>query len=84
MEDCKENIWTCISRMLENRNKQGDKGYITRGGYCEIYKSHPTKMYGRVERMQNAMAGTRKRGIPHKRWRYEIGEDLNTVGSKAG
>jgi hypothetical protein len=53
MEDCKENIWTCISRMLENKNKQGDKGYITRGRYCEIYKSPPTKMYGRVERMQN-------------------------------
>jgi hypothetical protein len=53
MEVCKENIWTFIRRMLENKNKQGDKGHITRGRYCKIYKSPPTKMYGHIERMQN-------------------------------
>jgi hypothetical protein len=53
MEDCKENVWTFIRRMLENNNKQGDKGPITRGRCCEIYISHLTKMYGHVERMQN-------------------------------
>jgi hypothetical protein len=53
MEDCKENKWAFIRRMLENKNKQGDKGHITRGRYCEIYKSTPTRMYGHVERMQN-------------------------------
>jgi len=30
------------------------------------------------------MEGTRKRGRPHKRWRDEIGEDLNMIGLKAG
>jgi hypothetical protein len=51
-EDCKENIWTFITRMLVNKNQQGDKGHITRGRYYEIYKSPPTNMYGHVERMQ--------------------------------
>jgi len=39
--------------MLENKNKQRDKGHVTRGRYCEIYKSPLTEMYGHVERMQN-------------------------------
>jgi hypothetical protein len=53
MENCKENVWTFIRRMLENKNKEGDKGPIRRGRYSEIYKSSLTKMYGHVERMQN-------------------------------
>ena len=53
MEDCKENRWTFIRRMLENKNKQGDKGHITRGRYCEIYKSPPTEMYSHVEKMHS-------------------------------
>jgi hypothetical protein len=31
-----------------------------------------------------AMERTRKRRIPHKRWRDEIGENINTVALKAG
>jgi len=53
MKDCKENVWTFIRRVLENKNKQGDKGHITRGRYGEIYKSPLTEMNGHVERMQN-------------------------------
>jgi hypothetical protein len=53
MEDCKENMCIFIRRMLENKNKQGDEWHNTRGRYCEIYKSPPTKMYGHVERIQN-------------------------------
>jgi hypothetical protein len=30
-------------RTLENKNKQGDKGHITRAGYCKIYKIPPLK-----------------------------------------
>jgi len=79
MKYCKENIWTFIRRMLENKNKQRDKGHVTRGRYCEIYKSTLTEMYGHVERMQNqimpkqiataTMEGTNKRGRQYKRKR---------------
>lgn len=32
-------------RRLENKKKkQGDKGHITRGRYCKIYKIFPTKI----------------------------------------
>jgi hypothetical protein len=31
-------------RRMENKIKQGDKGHITRGRYCKIYKILPTKM----------------------------------------
>jgi ribosomal protein L19E len=38
-------IWTCKRRrMLENKKKQGNKGCITSGRYCKIYKIPPTNL----------------------------------------
>jgi hypothetical protein len=57
--------------LLQNRNKQVDKGHITTGRYCEFIKFLRPGWYGNVERMQNkimlrqtttaAMEGTRKK-----------------------
>ena len=38
---------------MQNNKKQGDKGHITKGRYCEIYKIPPTRMVGSDERIQN-------------------------------
>jgi hypothetical protein len=72
--------------MLENKNKQGNKGHITRERHNTIYKI-PPRWHGHVERMQNqrmpkqtatsTMEGTRKRGQPCKRWTNEAEEGLN-------
>jgi len=39
--------------MLGSRNKQGDKGHITRGRYLKFIKSLRRRWYGLVDRMQN-------------------------------
>ena len=55
-EDCEENIWTHTrKRMLKNKDKQKDKGPITGGRYCKIYKILRSLlvwgMYGHVRKI---------------------------------
>jgi hypothetical protein len=38
---------------LGSKNKQEDKGHITRGRYLKFIKSLPRRWYGLVDRMQN-------------------------------
>jgi hypothetical protein len=58
----------------------------------KFIKSSRIRWYGHVERMQNqrmpkqiaaaTIEGTRKRGIPCKRWKDEVEEDLNIMEIK--
>lgn len=44
-EDCKENTWTYERKeRCRMRKKQGNKGHMTRGRYCKIYKIPTTNL----------------------------------------
>jgi hypothetical protein len=36
--------------VVESKNKQGDKGRVTKDRYCEVYKIPPTKMVWSFEK----------------------------------
>jgi hypothetical protein len=58
----------------------------------KIYRNPSGQEYGHVERMQNPrmpiqiatakIDGTRNRGRPNKRWRFEVEDDLNAMEIK--
>ena len=68
--------------MLENKNKQGDKGLLHGPDNVRFIKSVRLGGYGHAKRLQNrgkpkqivtaTVEGTRKRARPRKRWRNEF------------
>jgi hypothetical protein len=78
--------------MVENKNKQEIMDVLQGEDTVKSIKFLQLRWYGHVEVMQNqsmpkqiavaAMEGTRKRGIPRKRWRGEVEEDLGIRGNK--
>jgi len=52
--DFKDNIWSCKRRrILENTNKQGDRGHIKAESIAKLIKSLQLRWYGHAERMKN-------------------------------
>jgi hypothetical protein len=84
-ETIRGKCWRMRTNRRYNKIQQGED-------ILKFIKSLQLRWYGHVKRMQNqwmpkqiataTMEQTKKRGRPRKRWRDEVEEDLNIMGTK--